>query len=83
MIVKPEKLEKSKIAKQLVEINLDEKGNMLSTSKAEHGHQVHGLFSKIDKQDIITIDEIKKFKKESVFCRKHNEENFRQKSFYL
>ena len=42
MIVKPEALEKCKIAKQLAEINLDEKGNMSPINKEELGFGVHG-----------------------------------------
>ena len=65
LIVKSEMLEKCKTAKQLGEINLDEKGNLLPTNKVELGFRVHGLLSKLNKRDIITIDETRKIKKEA------------------
>ena len=65
LIVKSEVLEKCKTAKQLGEINLDEKGNLLPTNKVELGFRVHGLLSKLNKRDIITIDETRKIKKEA------------------
>ena len=65
LIVKPEVLEKCKTAKQLAKINLDEKGNLLPINKVELGFGVHFLLSKLNKWDIITIDETKKFKKEA------------------
>ena len=64
LIVKPELLQKCKISKQLAETNLDKKGNMLPINKAELGFGIHSLLSKMNKQDIITIDETKKIKKE-------------------
>ena len=63
LIVKPEVLEKCKTAKQLAKIYLDEKGNLLLINKAELAFAAHGLLSKLNKRDIITIDEIKKIKK--------------------
>ena len=44
---------------------MDEKGNLLLINKVEQGFGVHGLLSKLNKQDIITIDVTKKFKKEA------------------
>ena len=64
LIVKAKVLEKCKTAKQLAEMNLDEKRNLLPVIKVELGFGVHGLLSKLNKQDIITIDETKEFKKE-------------------
>ena len=82
LIVKSEMLEKCKTAKQLGEINLDEKGNLLPTNKVELGFRVHGLLSKL-KQDI-TIDETKKNQERgTVFCCKNIEENFWQKPLYM
>ena len=63
LIVKPEVLEKCKTAKQLAKIYLDEKRNLLLINKAELAFAAHGLLSKLNKRDIITIDEIKKIKK--------------------
>ena len=76
LTVKPEAFEKYKTAKQLAEINLDEKGNLLPINKVKLGFGVHGLLSKLNKKDIITIEETKKFKKKrqsfvvSTFCCK-------------
>ena len=58
-------LKKCKTVKQLTEINLDEKGNLLPINKVDLGFGVHGLLSKLNKWDNITIDETKKFKKET------------------
>ena len=63
LIVKPQVLEKCKTAKQLAKIYLDEKRNLLLINKAELAFAAHGLLSKLNKRDIITIDEIKKIKK--------------------
>ena len=72
LIVKPEAFEKYKTAKQLAEINLDEKGNLLPINKVKLGFGVHGLLSKLNKRDIITIEETKKIQEEETdFCCKH------------
>ena len=42
LIVKPEVLEKCKTVKQLAEINLDKKGNLLPINKVELSFGVHG-----------------------------------------
>ena len=60
LTVKLEVLEKCKTAKELAEINLDEKGNFVPVNNVELGFGVHGLLSKPNKQVIITIDETKK-----------------------
>ena len=74
---------KCKTAKQLAEINLDENGNLLPINKVELGFGVHGSL-KVNKWDIITIDETKKNQEGgTVFCCKHIEEDFWQKSFYM
>ena len=50
LIVKPEVLEKCKTAKQLGEINLNEKKrNLLPINKVELGFGVHGLLGKLNK----------------------------------
>ena len=77
LIVKPEVLEKCKTAKQLAEINLDEKGNLLPINKVELGFGAHYSLSRLNVGDIITIDKTKKIQEGgTVFCRKHIEENF-------
>ena len=53
-----------KIAKiQLAKIYLDEKGNLLLINKVELDFAAHGLLSKLNKWDIITLDETKRIKK--------------------
>ena len=65
------------IAKQLAEINLDEKGNLLPINKVELGFGAHYSLSRLNEGDIITIDKTKKIQEGgTVFCRKHIEENF-------
>ena len=64
LIVKPEVLEKCKTVKQLAEINLDKKGNLLPINKVELSFWCSWLLSKFNKQDI-TIDKTKKIKKEA------------------
>lgn len=72
LTVKPEAFEKYKTAKQLAEINLDEKWNLLPINKVKLGFGVHGLLSKLNKGDIITIEETKKIQEEELeFCCKH------------
>ena len=51
-------LEKCKTAKELAEIYLGEKGNLLPRNKVELGFGIHYLLSKLNKQDI-TINETK------------------------
>ena len=64
------------IAKQLAEINLDEKGNLLPINKVELGFGAHYSLSRLNEGDIITIDKTKKIQEGgTVFCRKHIEEN--------
>ena len=60
------------------------KRKSVAINKVELGFGAHYSLSRLNEGGIITIDKTKKIQEGgTVFCRKHIEENFWQKSFYM